>query len=433
MATQALGSDRIRFVLLGRTVTLFRRDDAASYFLCVYIREEKRQYRKSLKTPDPDVARQRAEREVFELLGRVERGEKLLDKRINDAFRDFDAELTRQQVARELSTRTVSLNRSRIEKGRRFIRESIDGGLDGRLSSFDGGVFDEYLRWRDCYAESQGRKIPRRDVVRDELLSIRKVFKFAHRQKHCSEDAIPRWSFRVEASAATRQRMVYEDYTYLQRGIKRYIGRQPKNFPDRVYGAQMLRHVILLIANTGMRTGEVFGLKNRDVKLIRAEDVCSLRIRAETSKVRRERLLHVGSSDGSAPKGRSVNYLIRWVDQHQIHKSPEDFVFSGFKGGGVDGRDTFYHQFKRLREVLSTLDRDVSWLDPYHCRHFWITMRLYAGEPIHSVAKVAGTSTSEIEQTYSHVLTELESKRMAKRRARRTDEGVFVIHDEQED
>jgi hypothetical protein len=100
-------------------------------------------------------------------------------------------------------------------------------------------------------------------------------------------------------------------------------------------------------------------------------------------------------------------------------------VFAPFNDGKTSARDTYYHSYKSLRIELKTLDLD--WFDTYHCRHFWITNRLYAGESIHLVARAAGTSTDEIEKTYSNVLTELATRQFGKNQVVYQEDGSFSV------
>ena len=127
------------------------------------------------------------------------------------------------------------------------------------------------------------------------------------------------------------------------------------------------------------------------------------------------RQLTFGSSrGGKVDGGKAINYLIRWIEEHQKHKKPDDHVFSVFETSRHDARDVYYTNYKSLRTRLKEFDLD--WFDTYHCRHYWVTNRLLDGHSIHVIAKVAGTSVSEIESTYSHVMTEIASEQMNKLR-----------------
>ena len=154
----------------------------------------------------------------------------------------------------------------------------------------------------------------------------------------------------------------------------------------------MTLHVINLVESSGMRSGEVFGLKNKDVQDSKGEQEFLIHIDKKTSKVRRDRDITVNS-----------HIFASWFRNIRKHKDPGDFVFSPFDTGKTSCRDTFYHQYKSLRLKLKEVN--LEWYDLYHSRHMWVTNRLIAGEQIHKVAKAGGTSVREIEKTYDHILT----------------------------
>jgi integrase len=410
-----------------RRITIYRRNDIqhGSWFLCVYLREEKRQYRVSLKTEDRDEAKRKAEEVLIDLLGRVRNGEKILSPSLSDVLRGYGERQQQQVAGGQIAPRTVVLQQYRIRRGFEFLKTYHPAGLATKIAAVDGDVFKDYLPWRQKLRAAKGAdKTIRRDVVRDELLAIRKVFKFAHAERLCPERSIPKWNFDVERSGPVRRRITQQDYTHFLNCIRSWKGRA-KGVKER-YHRELLQHFVLVVANTGLRTGELLGLKNRDLQIRESAMECLLTVRAETSKVRRERQITVTASyGGRVNSGSPINYLIRWVRECQVHKAPGDYVFAPFFDGGRSARDVYYHFYKLLRSDLKELG--LEWFDTYHCRHFWITNRLYAGEPIHLVAKAAGTSVSEIEQTYSNVLTELITKQFGEKRVAYANDGSPIV------
>lgn len=119
-----------------------------------------------------------------------------------------------------------------------------------------------------------------------------------------------------------------------------------------------------------------------------------------------------------------INPLLMWL-KLQRNKEPGDFVFSAYDDGKRSARDVYYHAYKQLRKRLATLN--LAWFDTYHCRHYWITTRLYAKESPYEIAALAGTSIKEIQSTYSHVLEELIGREMNKRDVRYADDGTPVV------
>jgi integrase len=253
------------------------------------------------------------------------------------------------------------------------------------------------------------------------------MFLFAKKERWCTEKNIPNWDFPVEKEAPARERMTnLRNYTDVINTLRSWVA-QAKTDKEK-YNRRMLKHFILLISNTGMRSGEAFALTNRDIEIHRNKQECVITIRPETSKVRRGRKL--SSTGGRLGDSKRINYLIRWIDMFQRHKEPNDLVFATFDNKGKKKRtasDVIYKGYGLLRKQLE--DIGLGWFDPYHCRHFFITAKLLAGEPIHIVAKVCGTSVKEIESTYSHVLTEMASRNFGNKQVVLDEEGGYGVHD----
>ncbi|MGA7822884.1 MAG: hypothetical protein WCA14_01730, partial [Steroidobacteraceae bacterium] len=239
-----------------RRITLYRRKDIenGSWFLCVYLREEKRQYRVSLKTDDREQAKRKAESVLIDLLGRVRNGERILSPSLGDVLRAYDERQQQEVSSGQISPRTVALQRYRIRRGFEFLTTYHPAGLSTKIAAVDGEVFKEYLPWRQKLRAAKGvDKTIRRDVVRDELLAIRKVFKFAYAERLCPDRSIPRWNFEVERTGPQRRRITQQDYTHFLNCIRSWKAKT-KGVKDR-YHRDLLQHFVLVVSNTGLRTG----------------------------------------------------------------------------------------------------------------------------------------------------------------------------------
>jgi hypothetical protein len=308
----------------------------------------------------------------------------------------------------QLSKNTWGNHKSRISNGFKFLATKYKQGIETKVTEVDGKVFHDYLSWRN---ETKKRDTLRRDVIRDELLIIRKMFLWAKKEKLCSDKNIPNWDFIIEKQGPKRQRINIDNF----RDFIEILGVWTNEVEgvDQRYNRAMLLHICVFISLSGLRSGEAFGLLNRDLEP-RGTD-CLIKIRAATSKVRRDRQVLVPT--------QAFQY---WLDRRR-HTQPAEYLFSPFHSGKVSARDTFYHQYKSLRFKLR--EKQLDWFDLYHCRHWWITNRLLAEEPIHLVARAAGTSVKEIESTYSHVMTELTTKRFNQKKVvwHQTDGSYEII------
>jgi integrase len=64
-----------------------------------------------------------------------------------------------------------------------------------------------------------------------------------------------------------------------------------------------------------------------------------------------------------------------------------------------------------LQEELDKTNRKITL---YSSRHFYTTLRLQNGLDIHLLSKQLGTSTTYIDQTYSHIQVETNTERITK-------------------
>jgi integrase len=375
----------------------------------VHIRQEDRNYRKSLGTDDLRAATKAAQREIITILAKVESGQRVLALALKDLLRQFSLHMEKMVEQDQIAKKTWISQRYRIGLGLAFLKTKYPTGLETKVTSVDGELFHDYLDWRVETLKAKEKTI-RRDVVRDELLVIRKMFTFAQKQKMCTVRSIPNWNFIVEKEGPKRERINAAQFQQFSYTVLEFV----KQVTDKrmYYNRSLTMHIINMVSMSGLRSGEVFGLRNKDVEFRGNE--CLISVRAKTSKVRRDRKVVM-----------PVTLLKFWLYTSRKKADPGDFLFSTFENGKKDARDVFYHQYKLLREELKKVH--LEWFDLYHCRHWWITNRLLAEEPIHLVAQAAGTSVKEIESTYSHVMTEITTRGFNKRRVVYQPDGTFKV------
>jgi integrase len=424
------GAERAKqIVKFGRArATIYKRADIdnSSWFFRLYLKEEKRHFRRSLKTSDRREALDILHDEVVAILAKQQTGQRILAVPLKDLVSRYRSHLQSRLDSGAIARKTMLLNQYRIAHGCEFLASVYEAGMATKISAIDGASFEGYLKWRADRraAKNKGATI-RRDVVRDELIAIRKMFLYAKKEKLCTEKSIPQWSFVVEKESPRRRRMEHKDYKAVVVCIRHWV-HEAKDKREG-YNRRLLQSVFMVIAQTGMRTGEAFGLRNSDVVARPLKNEAIVSIRPETSKVRKGRRIVVFTRQGHTMT-EEINPLLMWL-KVQRNKEPGDFVFSAFDNGKRSARDVYYHAYKQLRKRLHTLN--LAWFDTYHCRHYWITTRLYAKESPYEIAALAGTSIKEIQSTYSHVLEELIGREMNKRDVKYAEDGTPVVVEKQ--
>jgi hypothetical protein len=131
---------------------------------------------------------------------------------LGELVRAFRQHLAAQVQSAQIRVRTETMQRYRVQIGLDFLKNMYAAGLHTKVSAIDGEIFKKYLTWRQAViAAKRENGTTRRDVVRDELIVIRKMFRYAVSQKLCTERQVPVWDFAVEKQAAIRRRITNND------------------------------------------------------------------------------------------------------------------------------------------------------------------------------------------------------------------------------
>lgn len=402
-------------VKFGQSVaTIYRRDDSDSlnWQFRIFLKDEGRYLCKSLRTSDIREAKEFAESELIEILAKKKAGQPIISCTFTEACRDFMIFEEQQSKAgiKGYSKRTLDMHNHYIRWVSRYVTEKFSTGIRTRLSEIDGNKdFAEYLEWR----QKQGDV--RRDTVQAELVGIRMAFRHAIQNGKAPERCIPVWNFETEESPTRERINVDTDYPKVLAVLKKWV-KKAQGEVD-VYNRELLHHVFLILAQSGMRTGECKQLKWSDIQRIDKNGDVVVRVRKETSKVRKDRDVLIPASTGGKKDGKPINYLLRWRDEFARHKSDGDFIFSIFTKGSAFAEDPIYRGYMSLREDLKAIGMD--WYDLYHNRHLFASKAIVSGVPLAVVANAMGNSVAVVEKHYSHLLAEQSAQEIQRKRVLR--------------
>ena len=203
--------------------------------------------------------------------------------------------------------------------------------------------------------------------------------------------------------AVARQKDYYKPYNAQDDG--------QKYFSDEIAVA------VELALRTGMRPGEVFGLR---WKCIDSEH-CRIKINASLGAHSREGKFELGetktvaSTRTIAVEKRLIVILMNLKKRQEEYSeelgdkfvNPDGLVFTNWRGGPVDINNFRSRHWKALCRASDAPDGFTM-----HCmRHTFITLSLLAGINVKAVSKYAGhTNVAFTMRVYAHVLDEMESE-----------------------
>ena len=171
------------------------------------------------------------------------------------------------------------------------------------------------------------------------------------------------------------------------------------------YQRSVLRFLVLILVNTGLRIGEALNLKWDDLKLGTAKDGYKyLYVHVREGKT--------GARDVVC-KSDCVSHF-RELKAICQHTEPTDFVFQNRDGSAI--REPGVTFKKMLKELGMLTGEEGNRRSLYSLRHTYVTNELELGDAsMHLIANNAGTSIQYIERHYSHAKVHAKARELAEK------------------
>lgn len=385
-----------RHDIYGGQAQLIKTAQSGNYWqFRMWIPEERKYVRKTLKTTHLDTAVERAEREFFAIKANVQAGRKIFSPTVQQVADDY----VQHRMDVDVKRKAITEGRLRTIKTqlRHFVAYCGIVGKDGsssvtRLSDLETKSLQGYQQYR----QANGAK----DVtIRNEQATINALCRWAYEE---GLHTIPSYVFPtisrrgVDADSLRRATYTDDEYERITRALISYTSKQAaqREMLDdaEIFARQLLRNFFFIGANTMMRFGEQYQMKWRDVETysVGNQRLVTLNIRAETSKVRQSRVIKV----------RGGKYFDR-LRALSKHTKANDYVFTAHNGERIP-RGSLYKRYRVIMRMAGITDYEERNLTFYSLRHYGITKRLQNEANPLTLSKVCGTSLKHLTETYYH-------------------------------
>lgn len=365
-------------------VKLFRREGGGVWQVKIWIKEEQKYLRKSLRTRDEDLARRFAEDEYISVKASRITGQKIFKVALHTIIDEWLVE-QRKTVGISKTLGRYQAIVSQTNWLKKFIKDP-----NYKIEDIQPSLFVDYYGWR---------KSKRSEVVNSTLVNekatINAIFKFAIRKGYLSV------IFQAEfppllKSSNKREALTVEEY----RKIYRYM--RTKEFLDErdtLKVRHFIRDFTMLLANTGLRFGEARRLKWKHCKVVRGKDekkkLSEISLSAEMTKNRKARVVQGMRGD-----------VLERIKSYSNYTKPNDFVFVDNNSGNELSRDYYYRAWKFMLKNTG-LDMGVKEITYYNLRHTYATWRLYAGVSSRALCENLGTGLKYLEEHYGQMQTKM--------------------------
>jgi integrase len=377
--------DGARYLEDGK-LTVFRR--AGIYYARIRVSPVKYIWR-SLKTSSEQTAVDLGRRLLFQIEQRTEAGLPHKSKSFATVIDDYIA--YRERDHRHGNTKAGMLKQ--IVRVSKFWREYA-GHL--AVEAIDDRVMREFVPWRrDYYAgfkklPKNAKLHPTDTTLQWEMMLGKAIVKWSHERGLRGKQPSLTVTFTAKKKRA-RPAFEIPEYRRLWRTLRKRIidADNVRTLRTR----ELLRNYVLILANSGMRIGEVNNLKLRDVMPFRdAKGRNNFRFIVRGKTGERDVILRSAAA-------RRVDKILA----KRTGESPNNFLFAMPKGTRIVSLiDQFNMALKQAGLERNSFGEKYVL---YSLRHFYAVMALRNGIGVFEVARNMGTSVQMIQQYYGKQAT----------------------------
>ena len=367
----------------------------------IWLTKERKYARFSLKTRNQSTAIDKAKLHYHELMTDQLNG------------KSYFSVTTRIGVERYLEQRWKDCEAGLIVKGRySTIKTHLEHWLDfihrdTKLKELERTDCENYFHERT--KTKKGLSVSQSTIL-NEQSTINALMSWLYKNK---ETRIEAFDFkklpRIDKGDETLRRSSFtdEEITDITSQLENFIAEKMKVVDEDNNLSQIVcayHHLISII--TGLRRGEQLQLRWSDVEWMERHaggtmfSLIKIRVRAETSKVRKTRTFAV----------KDLEYFdnlfkLMYPRLKDTMKIGDALVFSTNGKMPVTIRVIDY-LFDKILDLAQVRNRNTRNLVPYSFRHYFITQRINSGLDTVAVAEMCGTSPTQIQNTYYHTTEE---------------------------
>lgn len=364
-------------------LAIYKRE--STYYMRLKTAPQQYVYR-SLKTSSQAEARKLARRQLVEFEIKQERGEQYTAP----TFKQVIDEYTK---VRELDNQRGKTSDAMLRQIKRVNKFWLEYAGKLRIDRIGNKELADFIPWRKAYYSKfkvmpkNAKLHPQDKTLAFDLTHGKTLIRWATERGYRGTLPLPTYQFKIERRIV-RPAFELAEYTTLYKTLRRRI--TEVHHRPWVDSRTMLRDYVLILANTGMRVGELNGLKLRDIHPFKDDEG------------RENYRLVVRGKTGERDVIPRVNCKA-WIDRVLTRRKAEgavqnDYLFVMPSGGQIISLgDQFNAVLEAGKIVTNTFDKKFTL---YSLRHLYAVQALRKGVSVYAVARNMGTSVEIIQLYY---------------------------------
>lgn len=370
----------------------------------MWLSAEGKYARLSLKTRSQSTAEDKAKLRYHELMAQQLQGKTYFSLTTKDAVELYLKQRWTDVEAGHIVKGRYSTIKTHLEHWLNFIKK------DTKLKELERTDCENYYYERT--KTKKGIAISQ-TTVENEQSTINAMMNWLYKRKETYIDGFDFKKLKaIDRGDEARRRSIFtdEEIKAITLVLDNYITEAYKDITDEANVAKVIVGYYLLVSIiAGMRRGEQLQLRWQDVDWI-ARDVegtpyslVKIRVRGETSKVRKTRVFVVKDLDYFEQLCTlHCDRIDEAKDKGEVTCNYEDSLIFSTNGVTPITVRAIDYLFDKVLDLAGIKNRSTRDLVPYSFRHYFITQRINSNLTPTAVAEMCGTSTTQIERTYYH-------------------------------
>ena len=387
-------------------VTIFQTQKSGGiWHMRMYVADSNKYFQKSLRTRNYLSAKEKAQIEHAQILVNKKDGKAIFSPTLYSAVEQYLEYRKKDVVMGRITEGRFGTIKTQLKHLKKFLN------AEHRLDTFTAKALEEYQTYRRTENNASDTTIRNEQAIINHFCNWAFVNGLHNTQKYL----FPTISLRgVDKDKLRRATFTDAEYVSCYMDLRNYCSKGEikamKLDDDKAFVRHLFRHYFLIASNTMMRSGELFGLKWKNVEQHK-DNLALITVEADTSKVRKARVF----------VARGWEHFER-LKKMSKHTKKDDYVFTDMNGNNwhKHNRRALDYQYHSLMRRVGITDWKERKLTLYSLRHYGITKRLENGvSNLTQFALDCGTSVKHITETYYHTNIEQSESNAKKMRLKK--------------
>lgn len=372
----------------------------------MWLANERKYVRLSLNTTNLNTAKEELKKHYYELKAKEYAGVTHFSKTAKDGVAMY--------LAQRENHIGVNITKGRFSTIKTHLQHWLDYiKRDTKLKELGINACENYFSARQTGVGK--KKSISQTTIENEQSTINAMMKWLYKHQQANIDSFEFTKLkRADRGDESLRRNSFTDdeVVAIKTELEKYITDAQQNINEKGNLVKAIAGYYLMVSLMfGLRRGEQIQLEWRDYEefehKVAGEDygLVKLTVRAETSKVNKTRRI-VEKDIGYFADLFNLQYpritkFQKTKEKNDQKKFGNTLIFSANGDTAISNRAIAYHfdKIMKLAEVDNLEKRNIV---PYSFRHYYITSKVNSGLAPTSVSEIAGTSTTQIENTYYH-------------------------------